>query len=64
MLYLGLVGLLAFVASFFMDAFLTISSTRQTTRIRGLTFKCNYNKIFPNYYSVFIKKKYLYLYFF
>ncbi|ORX76878.1 P-loop containing nucleoside triphosphate hydrolase protein [Anaeromyces robustus] len=39
MLFLGLIGVLAFVATFFMDAFLTISSTRQTTRIRALTFK-------------------------
>ncbi|ORX55901.1 P-loop containing nucleoside triphosphate hydrolase protein [Piromyces finnis] len=39
MLYFGLIGIMAFIATFLMDAFLTITSTRQTTRIRGLTFK-------------------------
>ncbi|KAG4098414.1 multidrug resistance protein 1 [Neocallimastix lanati (nom. inval.)] len=39
MIYLGIIALVSFVGSFFMDAFLTISSMRQVTRIRSLTFK-------------------------
>ncbi|ORY21869.1 ATP-binding cassette, sub-family B, member 1B [Neocallimastix californiae] len=38
MLYLGLVAILSFVGSFLMDAFLTVSSMRQVTKIRSLTF--------------------------
>ncbi|OUM68102.1 hypothetical protein PIROE2DRAFT_4237 [Piromyces sp. E2] len=39
MLYLGLVAIMSFVGSFLMDAFLTVSSMRQVTTIRSLTFK-------------------------
>lgn len=39
MLYLALVAVMSFVGSFLMDAFLTVSSMRQVTTIRSLTFK-------------------------
>ncbi|ORX76879.1 P-loop containing nucleoside triphosphate hydrolase protein [Anaeromyces robustus] len=39
MLYLALIGILSFVASFLMDGFLSVSAMRQVTRIRSLTFK-------------------------
>jgi len=39
MLYLGIIAVVSFVGSFLMDAFLTISSMRQVTKIRSLTFK-------------------------
>jgi len=39
MIFLALVGVLSFVGSYLMDAFLTISSMRQVTTIRSLTFR-------------------------
>ncbi|ORX55898.1 multidrug resistance protein 1 [Piromyces finnis] len=39
MLYLVIVAIVSFVGSFLMDAFLTVSSMRQVTTIRSLTFK-------------------------
>jgi len=39
MLYLGLIALFSFIASFLMDALFTISAMRQVTKIRSYTFE-------------------------